>query len=146
VHRVVKQIIGKNRDVVGAGCIKGSDGKVLTNAVEVKERWKAYFENLLNGEFEWDKNSLIMVDEVSGPAEIITYSGVKADNTGVKSGKAAGPSGVVAKMLKASGDVGVKCVTDLCNFIVQEGTIPDDWKKSWIVNVYKENGDALECG
>jgi hypothetical protein len=24
VHRVVKQIIGKNRDVVGAGCIKGS--------------------------------------------------------------------------------------------------------------------------
>ena len=49
-------------------------------------------------------------------------------------------------MLKASGDVGVKWVTDVCNSIVQEGKIPDDWKKSWMVTVYKGKGDALECG
>lgn len=49
-------------------------------------------------------------------------------------------------MLKASGDVGVKWVTDLCNLIVQEGKILNDWKKSWMVNVYKGKGDALECG
>ena len=52
VHRVVKQIARKNRDVVGAGCVKGSDGKVLTDEAEVKERWKSYFEKLLNEEFE----------------------------------------------------------------------------------------------
>lgn len=38
VHRVVKQIIGKNRDVVGTGCVKGLDGKILTDEAEVKER------------------------------------------------------------------------------------------------------------
>ncbi len=62
VHRVVKQIVRKNRDVVGAGCIKGSNGRVLTNEEEAKERWRAYFEKLLNEEFEWDKDGLEKVD------------------------------------------------------------------------------------
>ena len=146
VHRVVRQIIRKNRDAVGEGCVRGSDGKVITDEVEVKERWKGYFEKLLNEEFEWDKDGLAKVDKVSGPAEIIAYDEVKAAIFRVKSGKAAGPSGVVAEFLKASGDVGAKWVTNLCNSIVQEGKIPSDWKKSWMVNVYKGKGDALECG
>ena len=37
-------------------------------------------------------------------------------------------------------------MTDLCNKLVQEGKIPSDWRKSWIVKVYKGKGDALECG
>ena len=49
-------------------------------------------------------------------------------------------------MLRASGDVGVQWVTDLCNKIVREGKISSDWRKSWIVKVYKGKGDALECG
>ena len=66
--------------------------------------------------------------------------------TKTKSGKAAGPSGVVAEMLRASGDLGVQWVTDLCNKIVQEGKISSDWRKSWMVKVYKGKGDALDCG
>jgi hypothetical protein len=146
VSRLVKQIIGKNRDVIGAGCVKGSDGKLLTAEDDVKKRWKDYFEKLLNEEFEWDKDGLPMVNTVSGPAEIITYSDVKFAISRAKSGKAAGPSGLVAEMLKASGNVGVQWVTDLCNAIVQEGKVPNDWKKSWMVTVYKGKGNALECG
>ena len=85
----------------------------------MKDRGNGYFNKLLNEEFEWDKDGLAMVNKVSGPAEIITYSGVKAAIAMTKSGKATGPTGVVAKMLKASEDVGVKWVTDLCNSIVQ---------------------------
>ena len=29
VFRVVKQMVGKNRDIVGAGCVKGADGKLV---------------------------------------------------------------------------------------------------------------------
>jgi hypothetical protein len=35
---------------------------------------------------------------------------------------------------------------DVCNRVVKEGRIPEDWCKSWMVNVYKGKGDALECG
>jgi len=49
-------------------------------------------------------------------------------------------------MLKASGDVGIQWVTDLCNKIVQEGKIPSDWRKSWMVKVYKGKGDGSYRG
>ena len=49
-------------------------------------------------------------------------------------------------MLKAAGDVGIQWMTDLCNAVVIEGKIPEDWKKKWMVSVYKGKGDSLECG
>ena len=49
-------------------------------------------------------------------------------------------------MLAASGEAGLQFVTDVCNEVVRNGKIPDDWRKSWIVSVYKGKGDALECG
>jgi hypothetical protein len=33
-----------------------------------------------------------------------------------------------------------------CNMLVKEGKLTDDWSKSWMMNVYKGKGDALECG
>ena len=63
-----------------------------------------------------------------------------------KSGKAPGPNGGVGEMLKAAGDVGIQWMTDLCNAVVSEGKIPEDWRKSWMVSVYKGKGNALECG
>ena len=62
----------------------------------------------------------------------------------MKEGKAAGPSGVVAEMLNAAGESGMAWITDICNLIIKEGTIPEDWKKSWIVSIYKGKGDALD--
>ena len=64
----------------------------------------------------------------------------------MKLGKAAGPSGVVADMLKAAGDDGTRWMTELSNAVVRDGKIPKDWSRSWLVNVYKGKGDALACG
>ena len=61
----------------------------------------------------------------------------------MKPNKATGPPGVVADMLKAAGEAGVVGVTDVCNSVVSQGKIPEDWCNSWMVNVYKGKGDAL---
>ena len=66
-------MVGKNRDIVGAGCVKGAAGKLVTGEAEMKDRWKIYFDKLLNEEFEWNKDSLTAVDKVCGPAEIRPY-------------------------------------------------------------------------
>ena len=42
----------------------------------------------------------------------------------MKNGKAAGPSGIVVEMLKASSDTGVLLVSDLANDMIRNGTIP----------------------
>lgn len=146
VFRVAKQIIGKNKDVVGGGCIKDENGKIVVEDEQIKEVWKKYFEKLLNEEFSWDRDKLDAVNAVSGPCERISLAEVKVAIAKAKTGKAAGPSGVVVDMVKAAGDVGEQWVTDICNAVVRDGHIPDDWKKSWMVSVYKGKGNALECG
>jgi len=82
---------------------------------------------------------------VYGPINKITFQEVRLALWKMKCGKAMGPSGVV-EMLVAAGDVGVQWMVDLCNAIVQEGKVPDDWCSSWIVSVYKGKGDAIDCG
>ena len=41
--------------------------------------------------------------------------------------------------MKASCGFGTRWMTDLINNIVKEGCIPDDWRKSILVPVYKGN-------
>ena len=48
--------------------------------------------------------------------------------------------------MKASGSFGTRWMTDLINNIVKEGCIPDAWKNSILVPVYKGKGDPLVCG
>ncbi|HXJ94687.1 MAG TPA: reverse transcriptase domain-containing protein [Terriglobia bacterium] len=146
IFKVAKQIVQKNRDVVGGSCVKDKNGKLVMEEDKIKEVWAEYFEKLLNEEFQWKKEDLEHVSEVPAPIERITFGEVKAAIAKAKDGKAPGPTGVVAEMLKAAGDVGIQWMTDLCNAVVVEGKIPDDWKKSWMVSVYKGKGDALECG
>ena len=74
------------------------------------------------------------------------FSEVAAAIKGLKMGKAAGPAGVVSEMMKEAGGFGTRCMTDLINHIVKECCIPDDWRKSILVPVYKGKGDPLVCG
>ena len=64
----------------------------------------------------------------------------------MKNGKAAGPSGIVAEMLKSSGETGISLLTDLAASIMKDGQFPKDWEVSYIINLYKGKGDALERG
>ena len=61
-------------------------------------------------------------------------------------GKESGPNGVVSEMMKVSDGFCSRWITDLINNIVNEGCIPDDWRKSVLVPVYKGKGDPLVCG
>ena len=62
------------------------------------------------------------------------------------SGKAAVPSGIVAELLKPVGEAGAVEVRDLIEEIISEGCIPTDYQESYIVNLYKGKGDALNRG
>ena len=53
----------------------------------------------------------------------------------MKSGKAAGPSGIIVEMLKAAGDTGITFLRELITSVVTHGKIPEDWEKSFILNL-----------
>ena len=146
VFRVAKQLVRKNRDVVGAGCVKDNVGKIVVEEDKLLEVWKKHYDRISNEEFSWDREGLTDVRPVCGPGEKISEEEVEAAIGKMKLGKAGGPSGVVADMLKAAGDDGTRWMTELCNAVVRDGKIPKDWSRSWLVNVHKGKGDALACG
>jgi len=145
LFRIANQLVRSNNDVVVSGSVKDREGDIAIYNSRIGQVWKDYFEKLLNEEFEWNKDILEDASQSSGPGERITDEEVRAAIAKAKVGKAAGPTGLVSEMSSASGEIGASLLTDLFNAIVKEGRIPADWKKSWIISMYKGKGDALEC-
>ena len=128
-----------------SGSVKDDSGNLSFDNKAKKVAWKQHYEWLLNEVFSWNPEDLT-ADPVVGPPIHIDVEMVVKAITKMKTGKAAGPSGIVAEMLKASGDTGARLVADLANDMVRNGVIPSDWEDSFIINIYKGKGDALERG
>ena len=107
-----------------------------------------HYERLLNVEFPWNPEDLSEENPVEGPSEPITLEMITKAISKMASGRAAGQSGIVAEMLKPVGEAGTVEVRDLIEDIISisGGCIPTDWQESFIVNLYKGKGDALNRG
>ena len=46
----------KNRDIVGGGCVKDENGKIVTYEGKRMEAWRRHFEKISNEEFGWNRN------------------------------------------------------------------------------------------
>ena len=66
--------------------------------------------------------------------------------TKMASGKAAGPSSIVAEMLKPVGEAGAEEVRDLVEDIISEGCIPTDWQGKLHCQSVQGQRDALNRG
>ena len=108
--------------------------------------WAEHYERLLNVEFDWNPDYLSNEPPSEGPLIPITIDMVKKSISKMKSGKAAGPSGIVAEMIKAAGDTGATMIFYLATAIISDGKVPTDWEQSFIVCLYKGKGDVLDSG
>ncbi|VDP23276.1 unnamed protein product [Heligmosomoides polygyrus] len=80
-----------------------------------------------------------------GPIPPWTQEEVRKAIGKMKLGKAAGPDGVPVEAWKVLGDLGINWLTQFLNRITKEGKMPDDWRNSTIVPIFKQKGDASEC-
>ena len=108
--------------------------------------WVEHYKSLLNVEFSWDEGALPDAPPVEGPPPPITDEKVTKALAKMKSGKAAGPSGIIVEMLKAAGSKGIVFLRELTKSVVKHGKIPEDWEMGFILNLYKGKGDALNRG
>jgi len=141
---MAKQMVKERQDITGLNCIKGASGKLIVDDKGIKDSWKEYMEKLMNEENEWDLKISAEVKE--GPADCIRMAEVRAVLKKVKRHKAPGLSGLVAEMIEPTWDIGTQWILDLYNGIVKEGSIPEDWKSSVVLPIYKGKGDPMECG
>ena len=127
-----------------SNCLKDVSGKMIVDKKGIKDSWKEYMEKLMNEENEWDHRLSATVKE--GPADCIRIDEVAAALKQIKRHKAPGLSGLVVEMIQSTGDIGTQWILNLCNGIVKEGCIPEDWKSSMVLPIYKGKGDPVECG
>ena len=144
VFKVAKQMARERVDVSKVNCLKDSRGRLILDESGKKRVWKEYMEKLLNEENEWDGE--VEAGKKEGPECEICKEVVERVMRRMKTGKAAGQSGIVTEMIKAMGEDGVLWMTEVCNRIVRERRIPEDWQRSILVPIYKGKGDPLECG
>jgi hypothetical protein len=95
-------------------------------------------EKLLNEENEWDH--LVTCDENQGMVEEITKEEVTEALCKMKKGKGAGYFNIVVETIQAACEVGINRLTDLCNWVVKEQMMPEDWKRSIMVPIFKGKG------
>ena len=86
----------ENCDVNGDKCIKTDKGELALTDADKHLAWKEHYERLLNEEFSWDKESLVLEDPVFGPQLQIDRESVKSALAKMKKGRPPGTSWLVS--------------------------------------------------
>ncbi len=63
----------------------------------------------------------------------------------MKTGKAVGPDEIPVEVWRLIGGRAISWLCWLFNKILDEDKMPDEWRTSWMVPLYKGKGDAQEC-
>jgi len=83
---------------------------------------------------------------VEGPEDQISHTEIEKAIKQMHSNKAPGLSGITAEMIKALNELGVDWLHTILNEFFTDERVPGDLKESEIMTIYKQKGDALECG
>ena len=121
-------------------CIKDEEGKVLVIDKDIKERWKSYFYKLFNdGQMSIDMEGLNTQKEEQNFAfyRRIREVEVKEALRKMDNGKAVGPDNIPIEVWKRLGEQGIRWLTKLFNEILRSKRMPDEWRKSTLIPIYK---------
>ena len=63
----------------------------------------------------------------------------------MKKGKAQGPDDIPVEVWIALGNKGVEFLVNFFNGLIQGEKMPDEWRRSVLIPLYKSKGDIKEC-
>ena len=137
----------KTRDIGQVKCIKDGAGQLLVKDEEIKHRWREYFDKLFNGE---NKSSTIELNDSFDETSMrfvrrIQESEVKEALKRMKGGKAMGPDCIPIEVWKGLGDIAIVWLTKLFNLIFRANKMPEEWRRSILVPIFKNKGDVQSC-
>ena len=129
-----------------AGKICDESGQLIVDDAGVRNRWKAYFSDLLQEDAQGQNGN--QVDREVQPDEEerapIAVEEVEVAILKLKNGKSPGICGISAEMLKAGRTVVVKWLHRIMSLAWENGQVPEDWQRAVIVPVHKK-GSKVKC-
>ncbi|XP_076032950.1 uncharacterized protein LOC143020418 [Oratosquilla oratoria] len=123
----------------GAYAVKDKNGVMLVETNQISERWKNYFENLLNaGQENMEMQEENQMEFLEGENDEITVAEVQAAIQRMKNGKACGEDEIHIEFIKAMGELGANWLTRNMNVAWKNAEIPDDWSKADVCPIFKK--------
>ena len=143
VFKLAKRRNKSTKDITHIRQIKDERGVVLSRERDILTRWKSYFEKLLN-----EENERLMREDGEPNEQLvgeITRQEVERALKKMKNGKSMGPEGIPVEAWRALGGEGVDIVHQLIREIMEKEVIPEKWRESTLIPIFKEKGDIQCC-
>jgi hypothetical protein len=146
VYKMAKFRERKTRDFNKIKCIKDEADRLLVKDENIKNRWREYFDKLFN-----DKSKKIAIeldDSIDTNRRFvrrIQESEVKEALKKIKIGNVLGPDDIPIEIWRCLGDIAIVWLTKLFNTIFRSNKMPDEWRRSILVPIFKNKGDIQSC-
>jgi hypothetical protein len=147
IYRMTKSRERKTRDIFQVKFIKDETERLLTKDEDINNKWQEYFDKLFN---EDGGSSSIELDISSDDlnrqfVRRIQESEVKDALKRMKGGKAMGPDEIPIEVWRSLRDIAIVWLTKLFNLIFRSNKMPDEWRQSILVSIFKNKGDVQSC-
>ena len=84
----------------------------------------------------WNSDSFPVLNPKIGLSLYMTEEMISKAIAKMKTGKAAGPSGIAIEMIRSVSKEIITSITNLSHRIIKQGRIPSDWNLLYIISLY----------
>lgn len=132
----------------GSTPVRAIDGTLLSDKAEILRRWVDHFQLVLNQPAAFDDS--VLGDTAQWPTasdldDIPSREEIACAIKQMASGKAPGSDGIPSEVLKEGGLSLLAALNALFCKIWSEEVVPQDFKDTLIVHIYKRKGDRACC-
>ena len=144
LYRLARQRHQAGKDVQQVRMMKDKDGNVMTDEESVLRMWKEYYMGLMNEENERERRE-IDGERVNLEVESVSKEEVMENMQRMKNGKAVGPDDIPVEVWKCLGESALKFLTKLYNRTMESERMPEEWRDSVLIPIFKNKGDVQRC-
>ena len=144
LYRLAWQRNRTRKDVQHVRVIKEKNGNVMVNSEAVLKIWKEYFEKLMNKENNREPRTE-EPEVVNEEVNCVSREEVKNALRRMKKGKAVGPDELPVEVWKCMKKMGITFLTKLFNRLLVGERMPEECRRSVLIPIYKNKGDAQCC-
>ena len=143
VLRMAKERENNSKYIYQSKVIKYEEERVVED-LKIFERCREYYQKQMN-EHTPREGMNEQQAEVEGDIKEITSTEIEMALANMKNGKATGPDNLSVEVWKSFRRTGVNFLKEALNKIIDEEKIPDIWRKSILIPIFKNKGDIMNC-
>ena len=147
IEIAIKAVYGPSRRKLCP--IEDNNGNLIKEEEGIKSRWREHYSNILNHDTTANHDILQEIPQYPCFNDLdkpLSITKIKTAVKQLRNNKSPGCDEIPAGIFKALGDNVCIHLKDLFDRILETGTVPQDFSDALLVNLYKNKGNASDCG